>query len=71
MKKQLKWTDYMDQTVNARFAVERYIDGADVPVLREGEVTIGVDPHGDIMLEIDGDFVYPFDDYFELLPTKP
>lgn len=63
----MKWTDYIGQTITARYAVERYIDGADVPVIREGEVTVGTDAHGDILLESDGDFLYPFDDTFELL----
>jgi hypothetical protein len=63
----VKFADYLGQTVNARYAVERYIDGADVPVIREGEITIGVDAHGDIMIDDDGNFIYPFETTFELI----
>jgi hypothetical protein len=63
----MKYADYLGQTVNARYTIERNIDGADVPVQREGEITIGTDAVGDILLDIDGDFIYPFDQTFELL----
>lgn len=62
-----KWADHIGETVNAQYTIERNIDGADVPVLREGEVTIGVDAHGSIMLDVDGDFLYPFDKHFNLI----
>ena len=33
----MKFSDYVGQKVNARYAVERNVDGADVPVTREGQ----------------------------------
>lgn len=30
-----KWSDYVGQTVHARFAVEYNVDGCDVPVIRD------------------------------------
>jgi hypothetical protein len=63
----MKYADYINQTVNARYTIERNIDGADVPVIREGEITIRRDAAGDIALDVDGDYLYPFDDTFELL----
>jgi len=63
----VKFADYVGQTVKARYAVERNHDGADVPVIREGEITIGIDPYGDIMIDDDGNFLYPFEATFELL----
>lgn len=67
----MKFKDYIGQTVYARYIVEHNIDGADVPVIREGEITIGIDNEGQIILDVDGDDVYPFDQEFILLPTKP
>ena len=67
----VKFSDYVGQTVTARYTIERNIDGADVPVIREGEVTVGMDGNGILLFDEDGDFVYPCDDTFELLTPKP
>jgi len=63
----VKFVDYLGKTVKARYAVERNHDGADVPVIREGEITIGVDAHGEIVIDEDGNFLYPFETTFELI----
>jgi hypothetical protein len=64
----MKFSDYVGQTINARYAVERNVDGADVPVTREGEVTPRIDSEGSLFLESEfDDDVYPFDDNFEFV----
>lgn len=63
----VKYADYIGQTVNAKYAVERNIDGADVPVIRYGEITIYIDSDGDIFLDTEFGGIYPLDDTFELL----
>lgn len=65
--KDKKWTDYVGQTIDARYAVERNIDGADVPVIQEGTVTVCLDDVGSVVLDDDGVMVYPFDEKFQLL----
>jgi hypothetical protein len=52
-----KWTDYIGQTINAEYAIERNIDGADVPVIQQGEVMVTLDRDGDLVLNVDGDLV--------------
>lgn len=66
-----KYKDYIGQTVMARYAKEGNVDGHDVPILYEGEITIYQDEDGSILYEDDwdGDNI-PFDDTFELLPNK-
>lgn len=63
------WTDYVGQTVHARFAVEHNVDGCDVPVIRDRVVKVIRDLEGSILLDCEewDEFIYPFDDNFELL----
>jgi hypothetical protein len=64
----VKFSDYVGQTVKARYAKEGNVDGADVPLLFEGEITIYKNEEGDIRFNDDwDDDNWPFDDYFELL----
>jgi len=63
----VKFADYVGQMVTAKYSIERNIEGEDVPVIREGEITILQDLDGDIILFDDGIGMYPFDDTFELL----
>jgi hypothetical protein len=64
-----KWADYIGQTVNARFAVERNIDGADVPVSLDRVVHVMQNDDGSILLNCEEwDELYtPFDEHFNLL----
>lgn len=64
-----KWADYIGQTVNASFAVERNIDGSDVPVLMERVVHIMQNDDGSILLNCEEwDELYtPFDEHFNLI----
>jgi hypothetical protein len=62
-----KWADYIGKTIYAKYAVERNIDGADVPVIREGEVTPYLDPKGWVFLDTEYGVAYPFFETFELI----
>jgi hypothetical protein len=64
---QQKWTDYIGKTVNAKYAVEGNVDGADVPIIQEGEVTPYLDSEGSVFLDTDYGPVYPFFETFELI----
>lgn len=63
----LKFTDYIGKTISAKYAIERNIDGADVPVIQAGEVTPYLDSDDSVYLDTEDGPVYPFDNYFELL----
>ena len=67
----MNFKDYIGKTVNARYAVEHNVGGADVPVMREGEVTPYLDDEESIFLDTEDGPVYPFDYEFELLTPKP
>lgn len=66
----VKFADYVGQKVHARFAVETNIDGCDVPVIYERVVLVLRHPETDeILLDCEDwdEFIYPFDETFELL----
>jgi hypothetical protein len=65
----VKFADYVGQTVKARFAVEHNIDGCDVPLIHEKVVRVLENEGGEIVLDCEDwdEFIYPFDETFELL----
>lgn len=66
MKEQ--FTDFVGRLIKARYTVERNVDGADVPVIREGFVLPIVDEDGCLCLDDEyGDIVYPFEQTFEFI----
>lgn len=63
------WKDYVGRLVHARFAVERNVDGCDVPVIQEKVVRVLENEGGEILLDCEewDEFIYPFDDDFEFI----